>query len=162
NQFSKEAEPLLSAIERAVVSAMSPAIARDDGQLVRAPQGGVYRIIITRQIEFYDGSRLINMYLIPILRLAFLDDSALAVTLGFIQVAIRYREMFANPARDLSYNGFYLLANDPVELRERVQRAMRELLLIEDEVRILKLDKPRAISYYYGGSPDDGKQMPQM
>ena len=75
-QDTPEANWITASIERSAISAIAPDIARDDEQIIRAPDtGSIYRLIITRRFEFYDGSKLVHMYFIPALRLAFLESS---------------------------------------------------------------------------------------
>jgi hypothetical protein len=135
-------------------------IERDDGQIIKALDGNsIYRIIITRQFEYYDGSKLVHMYFIPVMRLAFQDGSDAAITLGFINVAIRYRELFLNPTSDISLAGFYRLGGNFTELKKKIHNAMRELLLIEDESHVLGLERQRSIAVYYGSADADARRI---
>lgn len=153
-QDSAEANWIIASIERSAISAVSPDIARDDEQIIRAPDGGsIFRLIITRRLEFYDGSKTVHMYFIPALRFAFLEKSDTAVTLGYINVAVKYREIFIDPDSPLSVLDYYRKIEFS-ELKSKVRRSVRELLIIEDESHILKLDQRPSIAIYYGRSLD--------
>jgi len=157
-----EATWIIGSIERSVISAISPDVARDDEQIIRAPDtGSIFRLIITRRFEFYDGSRLVHVYFIPALRFAFLENSKTAITLGFINVAVKYREMFINPASELSVLDYYRRIEFD-EFKSKVRRSMRQLLIIEDESHILKLDQRNSIATYYGPSVDAAKAIGDM
>ncbi|MBY5871902.1 hypothetical protein ACC699_03835 [Rhizobium ruizarguesonis] len=157
NLKNKEASWIIAAIERSVISAVSPDIARDDEQIIRSPDtGSIFRLIITRRLEFYDGSRVIHMYMIPALPVAFLENSNAAVTLGYINVAVKYRAVFLDPSSDLGYLSYYMKMEFD-ELKSKVRRSIRELLIIEDESHVLKLDDLKSISIYYGITADKAK-----
>jgi hypothetical protein len=154
---------ITAAIERSVVSAVSPDLDRDDEQIIRTSENGqIYRLIVTQRFEFFDGSALAHMYLIPALPFAFLENSDAAVTLGFINVATKYREIFLNKASELSVLNYYRKP-DFEELQSKVRRSIRELLIIEDESHILKLDRWDSITKYYGVvSEDEAKHVGEM
>ena len=163
-QDAHEANWIVASIERSAISAISPDIARDDEQIIRTPvsdAGSIFRLIITRRFEFYDGSKLLHMYFIPALRFAFLERSDVAITLGYINVAVRYRQIFIDPAGPLAVLDYYR-SFEFDELKSKVRRSMRELLIIEDEARILKLDQRPSIAVYYGPSIDDAKMVGTM
>ncbi|EJB08247.1 hypothetical protein Rleg9DRAFT_7284 [Rhizobium leguminosarum bv. trifolii WSM597] len=158
----KEAPWIIAAIERSVISAVSPSIARDDEQIIRSPDtGAIFRLIITKRLEFYDGSRVIHMYLIPALPVAFLENSNAAVTLGYINVAVKYRAIFLDPASDLGYLSYYMQVEFD-ELKSKVRRSIRELLIIEDEAHVLNLDDLKMINIYYGVTADKAKVIGTM
>lgn len=141
---------ITAAIERSVVSAVAADVDRDDEQIIRtSDKGRIYRLIVTRRFEFFDGSAVVHMYLIPALRAAFLENSDAAITLGFINVATRYREIFINPNSELSVRTYHIRP-DFDELQSRVKRSIRQLLIIEDEIHVLRLDKWEAITTYLG------------
>jgi hypothetical protein len=151
-QGAAEANWIIASIERSAISAVSPDIARDDEQIIRAPDGGaIYRLIITRRLEFFDGSKLVHMYFIPALRFAFLEKSNTAVTLGYINVAVRYRSVFIDPSSPLGVLDYYRSIEFD-QLKSKVRRSIREPLIIEDESHILRLDQRESIAIYYGSS----------
>jgi hypothetical protein len=161
-QDSQEANWIIAAIERSTISAIAPDIARDDEQIIRAPDtGSIYRLIITRRFDFYDGSKLVHMYFIPALRLAFLESSDTAITLGYINIAVKYREIFIDPSSPLSVLDYYRKI-EFAELKQKVRRSIRELLAIEDESHILKLGERKSIAIYYGASIDAAKTVGTM
>ena len=153
---------IVASIERSAISAISPDIARDDEQIIRSPESGsIFRLIITRRFEFYDGSKLVHMYFIPALRLAFLETSNTAVTLGYLNIAIKYRDVFIDPTSPLSVLDYYRKV-DFDDLKAKVRRSIRELLVIEDNSRILKLDERKSIAIYYDPSPEAAKKIGEM
>jgi hypothetical protein len=160
---NSEAVWITAAIERSVVSAVAPGLDRDDENIIRVSEGGeIYRLIVTRRFEFYDGSAMAHMYFIPALRFAFLEDSDAAITLGFINVATKYREIFLNKQSELSVLNYHKKPEFE-ELRSKVRRSIRQLLIIEDESHILRLDKWESIVKYYGVLSDkEAKQVGEM
>ena len=55
----------VQAIQRAFISAVSPSITRDNEQIVRGIEDNrIYRIIVTRHFDYYDGRKVFNIYLI--------------------------------------------------------------------------------------------------
>ena len=105
----------LSSIERSAISAISPNIVRDDEQLIRDHNTQqVYRIIISSQWEYYDASRVFNMMFVPTLWLGFGMNSEASITIGFIAIASKARELFLDAASPLSVDAFerYDLSED--------------------------------------------------
>src|SRR5262249_12271676 len=124
-----EAAWITAAMERSVVSAVSPDLDRDDEQIIRtSEEGQIYRLIVTRRFEFYDGSAMAHMYIIPALRLGFLESSDAAVTLGFINVATKYRETFIDQSSDLSYLNYHMKPTFE-QLVSKVERSVRQLVM---------------------------------
>jgi hypothetical protein len=160
-KLGSDAAPMISSIEGSAVSALSPSLNRDDEQIIKDPKSGeLYRIIVTKQYEFYDGSKLLNMFFIPVMRLAFLKDTPVGITLGLINVAVKYRELFLNPASEMSLQAFYKVSGRA--LVEEVKKVVREITLIEDDSRILNLDKWKSQALYYGDSTKDAKKIAEF
>lgn len=155
------AGPTIASIERSAVSAMSPTLDRDDDQIINSPDGVIYRVIITKQFEYYDGSKLAHMYFIPMLRTAILEHSRSAVTLGFVNMATRYRDLFLNPASDLSIMEFQRDSEFAV-FSDKVRQVRRQLMLIEDQAHVLGLDQTPAIATYYGSTERDAADICDM
>jgi hypothetical protein len=146
---------ITAAVERSIISAISPDIARDDEQVIRSPADNkLYRVIVTSRYELFDGRTLVHVYFIPTMRFVFLDDSDVAVTLAFINVAVKYRETFVNQKSDLSLLDYYRTLT-AAELRSKVRRSVRELSMIEDESQVLDLHEGTKIAIYYGKLPSD-------
>jgi hypothetical protein len=159
--MGEDAEPTITSIQRSAVSAISQAKVRDDDQIVRAPDNMIYRLIVTKQLEYYDGSKLVHMYFIPGLSLAILENSRSAVTLRLINVAAKYRDLFLNPGSSLSLIEFH---RDPPfdDFRQRVQEVVRQLYLIEDQSHVLGLDQARSIDIYFGSDKSDLEQISRL
>jgi hypothetical protein len=160
-KLGSDAAPMISSIEGSAVSALSPSLNRDDEQIIKDPKSGeLYRIIVTKQYEFYDGSKLLNMFFIPVMRLAFLKDTPVGITLGLINVAVKYRELFLNPASEMSLQAFYKVSGRA--LVEEVKKAVHDITAIEGESRILNLDKWKSQALYYGDSTKDAKKIAEF
>jgi hypothetical protein len=65
-------------------------------------------------------------------------------------VAARYRFIFIERDSLLSVESF-MLEPDSSKIQDKVRQLTRELLLIEEESRNLKLDQVAAIAMYFGG-----------
>ena len=152
---------ILLAMEQALVSAISPSIRVDNEQIIKSlTTDKIYRILITRQIDFFNGRKLINMYFVEKLAQSSLGNDNTSVILGFINTAAKYRFIFIEEESPLSVKSFYL-EPVPANVKSKVRQLMRELMLIEDEARHLKLDQAAAISIYFG-SGDDLKTVKQL
>jgi hypothetical protein len=146
----------VKAIERAFVSAVSPSITRDNEQIIRGiADNNIYRIVVTRHYDYYDGRKVLNMYLIESLQPSIFGDEDTSIILGFIDIAAKYRFMFVEDRSPFSLMAFRLeknrLEKTPKQLQEKVRALIRELLLLEDESRVLHLDTPRAVAVYAKG-----------
>ncbi len=158
-QLGTDFAPIISSIERSAISTFSPRIDRDDEQIIKAPRtGDLYRIIVTKQFEYYDGSRVLHMYFIPVIHLAFLENSDVAITLGLINVAVEYRELLLNSESEMSLQAFYKRYKFD-ELKEKVGTVIRRITVIQDRSRLLQLNTPRAMATYYGKTDDELKKI---
>ena len=93
------------------------------------------------------------MYLIEVFGSSLFGDRETSIILGFINIAAKYRFIFIEPESELSLESFKIEKKliPPKEMQEKVRKLIRELILIEDESRILKLDTIAAIMAYGKG-----------
>ena len=140
---------ILLAIEQAVVSAASPTIPVNNEQILRSSNDHIYRILVTRQLDYYNGRKVIQVYFIRKLQATPLGNTDTSIILGFINVAAKYRFIFIEKESKLSVESF-MFEPDPVNIQNKVRQLIRELLLIEDESRNLELDQVTAIKAYFG------------
>lgn len=84
-----------------------------------------------------------------------------AVTLGYINVAVKYRETLIDPESPLSVLDYYRRIEFD-DLKSKARRSIRELLIIEDESHILKLDQRKSIAIDYGPSINAAKMVGDM
>jgi len=137
------------AIERAFLSAVSPKTTRDNGQLIRGIRDNrIYRLIVTQHFDYYDDRKVLYMYLIESLESVIFGDNKSSIILGLINIAAKYRFIFIEPQSELSLTSFKLGMKTPEEMQAKVRQLVRELLLIEDESRVLKLDTTASIITY--------------
>jgi hypothetical protein len=97
------------------------------------------------------------MYFIQALENPAFGEKKTSILLGLINICAKYRFIFVEPESPLSLWSFqYTIRRDPPRMiQEKVRQLNRELLLIEDESRILQLDTPGAIyTYTQGIDPD--------
>ena len=159
DQLGADSVPIISSIERSAISTFSPRLERDDEQIIKAPRTGeLYRIIVTKQFEYYDGSKVLHMYFIPVIHLAFLQSSDVAITLGLINVAVEYRELLLNPESSMSLQAFYR-RYDFKEFREKVEKVLSKILVIQDRSRLLQLNTQKAMATYYGKTDEELKKI---
>ena len=150
------ASSILVAIEQAVVTAISSETPTDSDQILKSIDDQIYRIIVTRQLDYYNGQKLVHVYFIKKLSSRVLGDNATSCILGFINVAAKYRFIFVEPDSSLSVDSF-ILEHEPEKIQYKVRQLIRELLLIEEEARALKLDQVAAIRQYFGAGSADLK-----
>jgi hypothetical protein len=141
---------ILLAIEQAVISAVSPAIRLDNDQIIKSANDQIYRVLVIRQMDYYNGRKVVHVYFIQKLHRSPLGNNDTSVILGLINVAAKYRFIFIERESLLSVESF-MFEPEPVKIQNKVRQLVRELLLIEEESRNLKLDQVAAISAYYGG-----------
>jgi hypothetical protein len=144
---------ILLAIEQAVISAISPAISLDNDQILKSSNDQIFRVIVTRQLDYYNGRKVIQVYFIQKLQGRELGNNDTSMILGFITVAAKYRFIFIERDSQLSVESF-LLEPDHTKIQNKVRQLIRELLLIEEEARNLNLDQVASIGVYYGGDDD--------
>lgn len=95
------------AIERAFITAVSPKITRDNEQIIRGLRDDrIYRIIMTQHFDYYDGRKVLHMYLIEALESAIFGDTKTSILLGLINLAAKYRFIFLEPESALSLLSF--------------------------------------------------------
>lgn len=136
--------PVLYAIERALVSVVSPD-ATDSDQIIKAPHdNNLYRIIVTEQMEYFDGRLVVHMWFIRFLNRDQFGNKDTSVLLSFILVASKYRFLFLEKESPLSVEAFRLESN-PESLKEKVRRLLRETILIEEESHVFQLDTAAAL-----------------
>ena len=144
------ASSVLLAIEQAVLSAISPAVRIDNDQILKASNDQIYRVLVTRQMDFYNGRKVVHVFFIQKLQRSALGNNDTSTILGFINVAAKYRFIFIERDSLLSVESF-VFEPDAANIQNKVRQLIRELLLIEEETRNLKLDQVAAISMYFGG-----------
>jgi hypothetical protein len=144
---------ILLAIEQAVISAISPAVRIDNDQILKSSDDKIFRVLVTRQLDYYSGRKVVQVYFIRKLQGSELGNNDTSTILGFVNVAAKYRFIFIERDSLLSVESF-VFEPDPVKIQNKVRQLIRELLLIEEESRNLKLDQVAAISMYFGGDQD--------
>lgn len=140
---------ILLAIEQTVISAVSPALRIDNDQILKAANGTVFRILVMRQLEYYNGRKVVQVYFVDKLQDAQLGNAKTSAILGFINLAAKYRFIFIERESPLSVESFKF-EHDPTAIQTKARQLVRELLLIEEEARNLKLDQMAAITAYFG------------
>jgi TIR domain len=141
---------ILLAIEQAVISAISPAIPINNDQILKSSSDQIFRVLVTRQLDYYNGCKVIQVYFIQKLQCNPLGNNTTSTILGFVNVAAKYRFIFIEQESSLSVESF-MFEPEPLKIQNKVRQLIRELLLIEEESRNLKLDQIAAISTYFGG-----------
>jgi hypothetical protein len=146
----EEASAISRAIERVFDSAVSNVSTVDNDQLVRSPHDQkLYRVLVTRHFDYYNGRKIVNMYFIEKLRKNEFGDQDTSILLAFINVAARYRFIFLEPESELSEEAF-ISTTKPALLQDKIHRVLQEIVLIEDESKQLKLDSQRARTLLFG------------
>jgi hypothetical protein len=55
---------ILLAIEQAVISAISPAVRIDNDQILKSSDDQIFRVLVTRQLDYYSGRKVVQVYFI--------------------------------------------------------------------------------------------------
>jgi hypothetical protein len=107
-------------------------------------------VLVTRQMDYYNGRKVVDVYLIQKLQRSSLSNNETSTIIGFINVAAKYRSIFIDRDSPLSVESF-MFEPDRAKIQSKVRQLIRELLFIEEEARNLKLDQVAAISIYFAG-----------
>jgi hypothetical protein len=146
----------VSAIKRAFSSAVSTKINRDNEQIIRGFRDNrIYRLIVTEHFDYYDGRKVLHMYLIEKLEVFTGEYNRASIILGFINLAAKYRFLFIESASELSLRSFKIEKKPPKEIQEKVRRLVRELCLIEEESELFKIGTTAAIDVFGQGLSDE-------
>jgi hypothetical protein len=143
-----EAPFILNALRDAAVSGFSAGPV-DNEQCFLSPSRSLYRVIVTRHYTYYDGSRHMHMYFIPML--SRFEKSDISIVLALLNVTTRYRLSFLDSSTaELTVRSFEFLKGARDEFKTKVRQLVRQLDLIDDESHVYKLDKRENIDKYYG------------
>jgi hypothetical protein len=155
-----EALIIIRAMERVFDTAISTSTIVDNDQLVRAPADGkLYRVLVTRHFDYYNGKKIVNMYFIEKLKRYELGSEDTTVVLAFLNVAARYRSIFLEAESEISEDAFRV-QGDPQKMKEMVDKMVKEIIMIEDDSIQLGLDsmKAKVILFGKGAALDPAKQ----
>lgn len=153
NSAKSQSHSMLRAIERVFESAVTDSPI-DNEQIIMSPSDGrIFRVIVTRHFDYFNGKKLLHMYFIEILRMYDFGDTNTSLLLSFINVTARYRFIFLEASSELSLQAF-VLERAFTAFQDKIRRVVRELTLIEDDSKRLRLDTPDAVLVLYGEHPD--------
>ncbi|NNU40570.1 toll/interleukin-1 receptor domain-containing protein [Rhizobium sophorae] len=142
---------ILAAVERCVISAISPNEKLDNEQIFRSPKDGrINRMIITRQYTYYDGRVTLHMYIIDLLDLGFAIDENTETILTYISISLKFRSLFLKWGATYSVQEFETISRDRTETVHFIRKFMQQLAIIEEESRIFSLDELQKIKIYSG------------
>ncbi|UYW27480.1 toll/interleukin-1 receptor domain-containing protein [Methylorubrum extorquens] len=144
---------MIRAIMRVFKSAVSLQSALDNDQLIRAVDNRIYRIIVTRHFDYFSGKKVLHMYFIERLRLDDFGDEKTSILLSMVNVAARYRFIFLEPESSLSEQAF-LFEHDATRLKSKVDELLRQLVMVEEESHVFRLDSQKARNAVFGDAPD--------
>ena len=120
----------------------------DNEQFFMAPDQKIYRIIVTRHHTYYDGSKYMHMYFIPMLSR---QTGRIPTLVALSSVATRYRALFLEPFAKLHLSKFEAYNGDQDQFYSNLELFVREFLLIEDECHVRRLDDA---GYYLDVNPE--------
>jgi hypothetical protein len=148
DEHTSDAPFIINSLRNAVISGLSPGDV-DNEQFFRAPTQKLYRIIVTRHYAFYDGSKQMHVYFVPMF--SRFERGDISIILALLNVATRYRLAFLDEAHsELVVRQFEVIFR-PEQFKKKVRQFVRELLLIDDESHVYGLDKPAEVFKYYEG-----------
>jgi hypothetical protein len=160
-EAAKEDAPIITrAMERVFDSAIDSVKAIDNDQLIRTPSDGeLYRVLVTRHFDYYNGRKIVHMYFIEKLKRPSYGSENTTIALAYLNVAARYRSVFLEPKSELSVRAFKNEGENSA-LRGMVAQTLREIIMIEDEAEQLKLDSFSAKTILWGeqADPEDAKR----
>jgi hypothetical protein len=139
----------LSAIEEAARTALRVGPI-DNEQFFLSPSGELYRIIVTRHFSYYDGSRVMNMYFVPALRVG--AESAQFVVVSLLRVAVSFKSLFLGGESEIAVASFKRVRHDFGKVKDKLERFLRQFLLIEHETHINELDNEDRYEKIHGNN----------
>jgi TIR domain len=149
-RYPRHSAFILNALDEAARSGLSSGPV-DNEQFFISPDQKMYRVIVTRHYAYYDGSKFMNMYFIPMLS-RFAEDTS--IVLALLNVAVRYRQVFLKESSDFSVRKFRAAAFDSDLFNELIRKYLRQFLLIEDESHVYQLDEPSRYFEIYDNDAD--------
>ena len=151
--FPADAEGITRAIERVFHTAVAPQ-AVDNDQVMRSPvDQKTYRVIATRHFDYFNGKKVVHLYLIEVRRSYEFGSSIPSLLVSFINVSSRYRLMFLELESEFSPQAFAML-HARTKLEALVQKLLQELSFIEDDSARLMLNGPKAAAALWGHQCD--------
>ena len=145
------AQFIANALRNTVISALSPGPI-DNEQFFVSDKNELHRIIITRHYSYYDGSRLMHVYFIPMLPRYEREGPSMIIAL--LNVAARYRMIFLAENGKFSYRNISVDKGDRVKCKSNVELVVRNIFLIEDESHAYGIDDPRNYFALVGSDVD--------
>ncbi|WP_029077486.1 toll/interleukin-1 receptor domain-containing protein [Bradyrhizobium sp. th.b2] len=142
---------ITNAFRNVVRSAIEPGPV-DNEQFFVGQSNSIHRIVVTRHFSFYDGSRLMHVYFIPMFKRY--EEGPEAIVLALLNVAARYRMLFLEEESPLSYRSVFVNKGDKSKFKNCIEVVLRKIFLIEDESHIYGLDEPSNYFKYYGSDAD--------
>ena len=139
DSYMRDAQYIFNSFDNAVRSAINTGPV-DNEQFFLSPSGAMFRIIITRHYGYYDGSRVMHMYFIPIFPR--FEKSDITSTLALLGVATKFRLLFLQKGGKLAPPTFRVHRHMPEKFKEKLTEFIRQFLLIEDESHVYGLDNP--------------------
>jgi hypothetical protein len=149
--YPRHSSFILNALEEAARSGLRSGPV-DNEQFFVSPDQKMYRVIVTRHYAYYDGSKYMHMYFIPMLsRFA---GCLTSIIMALLHVAVRYRMVFLTEDSEFSVRKFRAAAFDSNLFIDMIRRYLRQFLLIEDESHVYQLDEPGRYFEFYGRDAD--------
>jgi len=137
----------LNAIEEAVRTALRAGPV-DNEQFFLSQDDDLFRLIVTRHLTHYDGSRVMNMYLVPALRR---DEASIELAVAaLLRVAVTFKSLFLGKDSEISLDSFKRVRHNFEKVKDRLERFMRQFLLVEHETHVNEFDNEDRYEAVYG------------
>ncbi|HMM91134.1 hypothetical protein [Bradyrhizobium sp.] len=146
----KNAPFVTEAIESAIKSAFDEGPV-DNDQIFLSAKRQMYRVIVTRYFEYYDGTRSMHVYFIPFLSnpLQFDVDHALIL----LRLSAHLRSKFLLPGSSFHPERFDLYSKDFEAFTKQLSIATSTLQIIAATSHNAGLDEERNFEQFFGKSP---------
>ena len=143
---------LPDALEHVVGSAIAWRSSSDSSVIVRAYNDQMFRIVLERRVDYYNGRKLVRLLFLDLVAPAGKEDDV-SKNLAAIGFAAKIKSLF-EPGNVGSTDTF-VRENRPERFCDRVVECLARLRAIELDAAVLGLDHPRAVSAFYGAERDD-------
>jgi hypothetical protein len=132
-----------------------------DQVLLSSDELRIFRLFVSRSTLFFDRSREVDIYVIPVLQLSDAGDPVTTNLGKAISIAMRYRSLFLeqlSPYTRLIF-GF---EHDEDKFKERARALLKELRILFVRGRQARLADPHNIAELFGSNSDAVAKIDEM
>ena len=124
-----------------------------DQVLLSTDELQIFRLFVSSSTMFFDRSREVDIYVIPVLQLPDVGDPITTNLAKAISIALRYRSLFLEQLSPYT-RSIFGFEYDTVKFKERARNLAKELRILFVRSRQARLADPHNIAELFGTDPD--------